>query len=287
MSVSRNMKLFAGFAVVAALLAGCGGGDDSESLELRPVVSGTSSSVGYDQNVTPNPNLSGYQTPVYNTVLNQVGEGSIDDYAVKDNNGNLTNPSEAGQQGICLISASNFFVGGAVGTIEDPSADVYLISQADANSPSTLAAKLDGRAVTYKPILTISNIASARIALRPGYYVMSMRNVPFYPGLSAQRGQVVFKVNTRATIVSGPTTFPTGVVMALPAYGQVMDHTAFIQISTNVAAGATKAGFYMKHANGVTMPSEKGFVNGVSKVNGVDGGPTLGNPITLITSWSL
>ena len=287
MSVSRNMKLFAGFAVVAARLAGCGGGDDSESLELRPVVSGTSSSVGYDQNVTPNPNLSGYQTPVYNTVLNQVGEGSIDDYAVKDNNGNLTNPSEAGQQGICLISASNFFVGGAVGTIEDPSADVYLISQADANSPSTLAAKLDGRAVTYKPILTISNIASARIALRPGYYVMSMRNVPFYPGLSAQRGQVVFKVNTRATIVSGPTTFPTKVTMALPAYGQVMDHTSYIKIETSAAAGATKAGFYMKHGNGISMPSEKGFTNGASVVYGVDGGPTLGNPITLITSWSL
>ena len=286
MSVSRNLKLFAGFAVVAALLAGCGGGDDSESLELRPVVSGTSSSVGYNQNVTPSPNINGYQTPNYNTVVNQVGEGA-NNYAVLDNNGNFTNPTQEGQNGICLISASNFFVGGAVGAIEDPSADVYLITQADAYAPTTLAAKLDGRSVTYKPIITISNIANAKIALRPGYYVLSMRNVPFYPGLSAQRGQVVFKVNSTATIVSGPTTFPTKVTMALPAYGQVMDHTSYIKIETYAAAGATKAGFYMKHANGISMPSEKGFTNGASVVYGVDGGPTLGNPITLITSWSL
>lgn len=295
MSVSRNLKLFAGLTAAVALFAGCGGGDDSAPLELRPVITGVSSAVGVDQTIgspTTGTDLgigADYQVPDYGVVAAQKG-ALVNDYAVTTNSqpsGPLTNPTLDDQKGVAMIAASNFLLGGMVGALEDPEADLYLVDDVDANSPSTLAAKLIGRGGPYYPIIHIMDVRNIRIALRPGTYVLSMRQVPFYPGLKAARGQVVFRVVTRGLIRTGVTTFPTKVWMALPSYGQVMDHTASIEIQTNPAALATRAGFYMLHANGVSAPGERGFSSGKSIVYGTDGGPALGNPISLITSWSL
>jgi len=287
MSVSRNLKLFAGLTAAVALFAGCGGSDNAEPLELRPIISGTSVQTGADQTAGPVVIGANYQVPNPGVVDAQMG-AAADDYKVTTNgqpNGPLTNPPTLNQRGVAMIRASRFFQGGLVGTPVDPGMDIYLISQADALAPTTLAGKLTGR--SYSPIISVADVRDIAIALRPGYYAAVMRSVPFYPGLEAARGIVIFRVCEQPTIVAGVSTFPTKVTMALPAYGQVMDHTSTIAIETNTAANATRAGFYMQHANGVSQPSEKGFIGGRSIVNGVDGGPTLGNPISLITSWSL
>lgn len=289
MSVSRNLKLFAGLTVAAALFAGCGGGDNSSPLELRPIISGTSISVGADQTAGPIVIAPNYQVPNYQVVQAQLG-AAVDDYAVTTNslpNGPLTNPPTLNQRGVAFIRATRFFQGGLVGVPTDPRMWIYLISQADALAPRTLAGKLTGRGGPYTPIITVEDVRDIAIALRPGYYAALMNHVPFYPGLEAAEGIVIFRVCTQPTILAGVTTFPTAVTMALPAYGQVMDHLSTIAIETNPAAAATRAGFDMWHANGFSEPSEKGFIGGRSIVNGVDGGPTLGNPISLITSWSL
>lgn len=289
MSVSRNMSLFAGLTIAAALFAGCGGGDNSTPLELRPIISGTSTQTGADQNAGPVVIGADYQVPNYGVVQTQMGE-SADDYAVTTNSqptGPLTNPPTLNQRGVAFIRASGFFQGGLIGTPEDPQMDIYLISQADALAPTTLAGKLIGKGGPYFPIISVPDVMNIRIALRPGWYAAGMRKVPFYPGLVSARGILIFRVCERPNIVAGVTTLPTKVTMALPAYGEVMDHSSTIEIETNTAAGATRAGFVMWHANGFSAPGEKGFIGGMSIVNGTDGGPTLGNPISLITSWSL
>lgn len=289
MSVSRNLKLFAGLTAAVALFAGCGGGDNADPLELRPIISGTSIQTGADQTAGPIVIGANYQVPNYGVVQAQMG-AAADDYAVTTDSlptGPLTNPPTLNQRGVAFIRATNFFQGGLVGTPADPQMDIYLISQADALAPTTLAGKLIGKGGPYYPIISVPDVRNIAVALRPGYYVAAMRQVPFYPGLEAARGLVIFRVCEQPLIVTGVTTFPTKVTMALPAYGQVMDSTSTIAIETVTAANATRAGFYMQHANGVSQPSEKGFIGGRSIVNGVDGGPTLGNPISLITSWSL
>lgn len=296
MSVSRNLKLFAGLTAAAALFAGCGGGDDTAPLELRPIITGVSSAVGVDQTIgTPATGTdlgigADYQVPDYGVVAAQKG-ALVNDYAITTNSlptGPLTNPSLDNQKGVAMIDASNFLLGGMVGALEDPEADIYLIDDVDANNPSTLAGKLIGKGGPYYPIIRVPDVRRIKMALRPGTYVLSMRKVPFYPGLKAARGQVIYRVCARPLIRTGVTTFPTKVWMALPAYGQVMDHTASIEIQTNPLALATRAGFYMLHANGVSAPGEKSFTSsGRSIVYGTDGGPALGNPISLITSWSL
>ncbi len=287
MSVSRNLKLFAGLTAAVALFAGCGGGDNTAPLELRPIISGTSVQNGADQTAGPIVIGANYQVPNYGVVQAQMG-AAVDDYAVTTNSlptGPLTNPPTLNQKGVAFIRATRFFQGGLVGDPVDPGMDIYLISQADALAPTTLAGKLNGR--SYSPIISVPDVRNIAIALRPGYYAAAMRSVPFYPGLEAARGIVIFRVCEQPLIIAGVSTFPTQVTMALPAYGQVMDHTSTIEIETNSAANAVRAGFYMVHANGVSQPSEKGFIGGKSIVNGVDGGPALGNPISLITSWSL
>lgn len=272
MSVSRNLKLFAGLTAAVALFAGCGGGDNTAPLELRPIISGTSVQTGADQTTGPFVIGANYQVPNYGVVQAQVGE-SVDDYAVTTNSlptGPLTNPPTLNQRGVAFIRATRFFQGGLVGDPVDPGMDIYLISPADALAPTTLAGKLNGR--SYSPIISVPDVRNIAIALRPGYYAAAMRSVPFYPGLVAARGIVIFRVCEQPLIIAGVSTFPTQVTMALPAYGQVMDHTSTIEIETNTAANATRAGFYMVHANGVSQPSEKGFIGGMSIVNGVDGG---------------
>ncbi|MHB1459808.1 MAG: hypothetical protein ACYC1M_00805 [Armatimonadota bacterium] len=290
MSVSRNLKLFAGLTAAVALFAGCGGGDNANPLELRPIVSGTSVQTGADQTAGPIVIGANYQVPQYSVVQAQVGAAAAPDYAVTTDSlptGPLTNPPTLNQRGVAFIRATRFFQGGLVGTPQDPRMWIYLISQADALAPTTLAGKLTGRGGPYSPIITVADVRDIAIALRPGYYAAVMNHVPFYPGLESTEGIVIFRVCEQPLIVAGVSTFPTKVTMALPAYGQVMDHTSTIEIETDTAALATRAGFYMLHANGVSQPSEKGFIGGRSIVNGVDGGPALGNPISLITSWSL